>query len=118
MLWCDRYGSDKKRVGTRYGELEFLHPMGSVSHIVQSGASGARNINALFLMLGWDWYRYDKSAPGHVTSKLCVCIWWDLQVTWSIPVHLGHKTSMQSFSCSGGLGVVSLKSAPGHITPN
>jgi hypothetical protein len=29
MLRWDRYGFEKRRDGTRYGELAFLHPMGS-----------------------------------------------------------------------------------------
>jgi hypothetical protein len=30
---------DKKRAGTRYVELVFLHPVGSVSHVLHFGAS-------------------------------------------------------------------------------
>jgi hypothetical protein len=30
----------------------------------------------------------------------------------------GYETSMYYFSCSGGPGVVSIKSASGHVTPN
>jgi hypothetical protein len=36
----DRYGFDRKHDGTHYGELVFLHPMGSVSHVLHSIAFG------------------------------------------------------------------------------
>jgi hypothetical protein len=52
MLRSDRYGLDKKRVGTHYAELVFLHPVGSVGHVVQSNAFGEHNGDALFFMLG------------------------------------------------------------------
>jgi hypothetical protein len=50
---CDRHKIHKKRIGTRYARLAFLHPVGSASHVVHSGASGAQNIHALFFMLKW-----------------------------------------------------------------
>jgi hypothetical protein len=40
-----------------------------VGHVVHSGGSG--NGDALFFMLGWDWYEFDKNAPGHITMKFC-----------------------------------------------
>jgi hypothetical protein len=41
MIGWDQYGFDKKRDGTRYDELLFLHPVGSVGHVVHSVATGA-----------------------------------------------------------------------------
>jgi hypothetical protein len=43
----------KKHDGAHYDELVFLHPAGSVSHVVHFGASGPQNVNALLFMLGW-----------------------------------------------------------------
>jgi hypothetical protein len=50
----------KKRVGTQYTELVFLHPLGFAGHIVHSGVFGPRHIDALFFMLGWAQYAFDK----------------------------------------------------------
>jgi hypothetical protein len=45
--WAHR-GSHKKHVGTRYTELVFLQPVGSMGHVVQSTTSGAQNFDTLF----------------------------------------------------------------------
>ncbi len=54
----------KKRTGTRYAELEFLHLGESVGHIVHFGASGLQNITALFFMLVWDQYGFHRKRAG------------------------------------------------------
>jgi hypothetical protein len=43
-----------------YAELVFLHHMGSMGHVVHSGAAEARNGDALFFMLGYDRYGFNK----------------------------------------------------------
>jgi hypothetical protein len=50
--------------------LLFSHPVGSVGHVVHSGASRVRNVDALFFMLQWDRYWFDKNASRHVVPIL------------------------------------------------
>jgi hypothetical protein len=45
----------------------FLHPVGSTGHVVDSGA---QNIDALFFMLGWDQYGFDKNHDRTPYVKL------------------------------------------------
>jgi hypothetical protein len=48
--WC---GFRKKHPGTCHAKLMFLHPVGSVGHIVHSGVSRLWNVDALFFLVGY-----------------------------------------------------------------
>jgi hypothetical protein len=69
LLWY-RYGFDKKRIRTRYAELVFLHSLRSTDHVLHSGASGARNIDALLFRLWWVRYGFDKKRIGTQCAEL------------------------------------------------
>jgi hypothetical protein len=47
-LGWDRIRFKKKRRGTRYAELVFLHPMGFAGHVVHSDASRAQKVDTIF----------------------------------------------------------------------
>jgi hypothetical protein len=64
MLRQYGYEFHKKHTGTRYAKLVFLHPLGSVGHVVHSGASGLRNVNAQIFMLRQNRYEFHKKCVG------------------------------------------------------
>jgi hypothetical protein len=78
-VW-DRYGFDKKRLGTRYAKLVFLHLVGYAGHVVHSGASGARSVDA-FSSSGGPGVVSITSVLGHLTPNLCFHVRLDLWVT-------------------------------------
>jgi hypothetical protein len=79
----------------------FVHPAGSVARIVHSSASGGQNIDALFFMLGWDRYGFDKKRVLTHYAKLVF-----LHPVGSVG-HVVHSDAWGSemlihyFSCSG-----------------
>jgi hypothetical protein len=84
----------------------FLSPVGSATHVVHSGASGAQNVDALTFMLGWAWCSFHKNSAGTRYAKFL----------FSHPVEsIGHVVQPGAFgaqnvdayfSCSGGPGAV------------
>jgi hypothetical protein len=80
LRW-DRYGFDKKCIRTRYAELLFLYPVGSLSHAVHSGASGHKSSTHNFSSLGGTGTDLTKSGSGHIKPNFGFRTRWDLRVT-------------------------------------
>jgi hypothetical protein len=110
--------STKKCTETHYVELVFLPLVGSMVHVVHSSASRVGNVGALFFILGWAWYGFHKKRTATIYVELVF-----LHPLASVG-HLVHSGASEArnvdslFSCSGGPGVVSIKSTPGHVTWN
>jgi hypothetical protein len=47
-----------------------FHPVGFAGHIVHSGVSSVRNVDALFFKLGWDRYGFEKNHTGTRDAEL------------------------------------------------
>jgi hypothetical protein len=79
MLGWARCRFHKKRAGTEYNELMFLHPVLSVGYVVHSGAFLARTSAYYFSGSSGTGAVCIKSALGHVMPNLCFYISWDLR---------------------------------------
>jgi hypothetical protein len=60
----------QKSIGTGNAGLVFYHPLGSAGHVVHSVASGARNIDVLFFIIGRAWCGFYKKHTGTRYSEL------------------------------------------------
>jgi hypothetical protein len=74
VLWWALCCFHKKRVGRRYTELEFLHPVGSTGPILHFGTSGVSNIDALFFQMSTHYFSYSggigvNSTKTHVGTR-------------------------------------------------
>jgi hypothetical protein len=84
--------------------------VGSAGHIMYSGASGARNVDTLFFMLGWDRNGFDKKCIGTPYAELLF-----LYLVGS-PSHAVHFSASEErivhtlFSSIGGTGTDLTKS--------
>jgi hypothetical protein len=76
ILRWDQYGFDKKRIGRRYTELVFLHPIGSVGHVAHSGTSGHETSTQYFSCSGETGMDATIMAPRHVTPNCVFASGW------------------------------------------
>jgi hypothetical protein len=90
--------------------LVFLHPMQYAGHMVHSGASGARNVDAIFFMFGCAQCGSQKMCRRTHYTEL---VFLNLARSMCHVVHSGAsraQTSMQYFSSPSGPYVDQLKS--------
>jgi hypothetical protein len=96
----------------------FVHPVQSAGNVVHSGASSTQNVDALFFMLQWDRYGFDKKRfRTHYAEHVF------LHPLGSVGhvVHSGVsevRNINTLFLCSGGTGTDSTKIVMGHVTLN
>jgi hypothetical protein len=105
MLRWARCRFHKKRDGTRYAELVFLHLVGSAGHVVHNNASGVRIVDALIFHACVGLVQFPQKARRDRLSRTCV---FHPVGSVGLIVHLvrsGRETSSHYFSCSRETGM-------------
>jgi hypothetical protein len=89
-----------------------------VGHVVHFGGSETQKIDAIFFMLGWDRYRFDKKRVGTCYTELVLLhpVGSTGHVLHSVAYGIPNVNAL--FSYSGGTKSDSTKSAHGHVTLN
>jgi hypothetical protein len=92
--------------------------VGSTGPIVYFGTSELSNVDALFFMLRWDRYEFDKKYVRTCYAKLVFLYPVGSAVLIVLSGASGVRSGNTQFLCSSGLYAVFLKSASGHVTSN
>jgi hypothetical protein len=90
----------------------------STGLVMHFGVSGAQNDDALFFMLWWDQYVFDKRLTRPCYTEL---LFLNLVGSAGHVVHSGaskRETLTHYFSCSARTGTDTTKSTPGHLMSN
>jgi hypothetical protein len=96
----------------------FLHPLGSVGHVVHSSASREQNVIAVFFMLEWDQYGFDKKRAWthYVEVVFLHPVGWVGHIVHSGASGVRNVDTL--FFVLGSSGGVSIKSVMGHVMLN
>jgi hypothetical protein len=91
---------------------------GSAGHVVHFDASGPQNIDTLFFMRGWALCGVNKMLTVSHYTELLLFAFGRICGSRSAFQCIMPRSIDALFSCSGGSGTVSIKSALGYISLN